>query len=187
MSSTGSPSSHSGEFSGESDTSMVLPSPSLFPLLATFQANVLRRIAWDMLFEHLGRMHADRRAITNKWRAVKSRQQNMSPENVLERTLPSNDSDWVARVGGRHCAGLPAIRDRLEVLLYAELRSRVAPAYRLRCTLLLLDETVGHGVRTILNRLLLPLLQPGRIRKFQRWYISFRQHRELVYTTAPEI
>ena len=72
------------------------------------------------------------------------------------------------------------------MLLYAELRSRVAPCYHLYSTLLLLDETTCYDVRTMLN-LLLPLLAPARIMKFQRWYMSFTRHRALLRATVREI
>eukprot|EP00439_Symbiodinium_sp_Y106_P034050 s1021_g4.t1 len=144
MSSSESPTTDSGELSGESDISMVHQSQPVFQREeATFQANVLRRIAWNSLGDHLDCMLSDRGVIGNKWRSVQRRQQSMSPERILAdlvslieadvhphtarrlrvtfralqlrlwRTLPSNDRDWVARVGGRHCPGLSTIRHRL--------------------------------------------------------------------------
>ena len=60
-------------------------------------------------------------------------------------------------VGGRHHLGLVAIMDRLKVLLYAELRSRVAPCHRYYGILFMLDKTGYSDVRTVLYLLLLIL------------------------------
>ena len=64
----------------------------------------------------------------------------------LDRCLLDNDVVWIRTTRSRHRPGLAAIRHRLQVLVYAELRSLVAPPHRLHSTLYLMDET-GHTLR----------------------------------------
>ena len=95
----------------------------------------------------------------------------------MARTLLDNDTASVESTRGRHRPGLAAIRHRLRVLLYAELRSKVASSHNQQSALFLLDQTGYHDVRTVLH-VLLRNLAPARMMRFQRWYITQLNNKE---------